>query len=139
MNRDLLLINAAVFLRSVSIGLTGVVVGIYLFRSGFSSLSIGIVIGSGLAGAAAATLMVTLRADHLGRKPTLLFLAFLSSIAGVALAIRPALPILLVLVFVGMLNAMGTDRDRSVWCKKLLQDTGSRKAISKGATAAELG
>ena len=37
MKKDLLLINAAAFLRSVSVGLTGVVVGIYLFRNGFSS------------------------------------------------------------------------------------------------------
>ena len=77
MKKDLLLINAAAFLRSVSVGLTGVVVGIYLFRNGFSSLSIGLVIAAGLAGAAVATLIVTLRADHLGRRTTLLFLALL--------------------------------------------------------------
>jgi MFS family permease len=110
MNKDLLLINTAAFLRSVSIGLTGVVVGIYLFRHGFSSLSIGLVIGTGLAGAALATLVVTLRADHLGRRPTLLFLACLGSIAGIALAITPPMPLLLLLAFVGMLNGMGTDR-----------------------------
>ncbi len=68
MNKDLLFINAAAFLRSVSVGLTGVIVGIYLFRNGFSSLDIGLVIGAGLAGAAAATVVVTLRADHLGRR-----------------------------------------------------------------------
>ena len=110
MNKDLLLINTAAFLRSVSIGLTGVVVGIYLFRNGFSSLGIGLVIGTGLAGAAFATLVVTLRADHLGRRPTLLFLAFLGSFAGIALAITPPTPLLLLLAFVGMLNGMGTDR-----------------------------
>src|SRR5262250_1961126 len=110
MNRDLLLINMTAFFRSVIVGLTGVVVGIYLFRNGFSSLNIGLVIGSGLAGAAVATLLVSLRADRLGRRYTLLFLAFLSSIAGIALAIRPPLPFLLLLAFVGMLNGMGTDR-----------------------------
>jgi MFS family permease len=110
MNKDLLLINTAAFLRSVSIGLTGVVVGIYLFRNGFSSLGIGLVIGTGLAGAALATLVVSLRADHLGRRTTLLFLAFLGSFAGIALAITPPRPLLLLLAFVGMLNGMGTDR-----------------------------
>jgi MFS family permease len=110
MKKDLLLINAAAFLRSVSVGLTGVVVGIYLFRNGFSSLSIGLVIAAGLAGAAVATLIVSLRADHLGRRTTLLFLALLSSIAGIALAVTPSFPVLLVLAFVGMLNGMGTDR-----------------------------
>jgi MFS family permease len=110
MNKNLLLINTAAFLRSVSVGLTGVVAGIYLFRNGFSSLNIGLVIGAGLAGAAVATVVVSLQADHLGRRPTLFFLALLSSIAGIALAITPRFPLLLVLAFVGMLNGMGTDR-----------------------------
>lgn len=110
MNRDLLLINIAAFLRSVSVGLTGVVVGVYLFRNGFSSLDIGLVIGAGLAGAALATLAVTFRADRVGRRSTLVFLALLGSVAGIALAITPSLPILLVLSFIGMLNGMGTDR-----------------------------
>jgi MFS family permease len=110
MKKDLFLINTAAFLRSISVGLTGVVVGIYLFRNGFSSLRIGLVIAAGLAGAAVATLIVSLRADHLGRRTTLLFLALLSSIAGIALAVTPSLPVLSVLAFVGMLNGMGTDR-----------------------------
>src|SRR5258706_217748 len=110
MNKDLLLMNTSDFIRSVSVGLTGVVVGIYLFRNGFSSASIGLVIGAGLAGAAVATVVVTLQADHLGRRSTLFFLALLSSIAGIALAITPRFSLLLVLAFVGMLNGMGTDR-----------------------------
>lgn len=110
MNRDLLLINTAAFFRSVSVGLTGVVIGVFLFRNGFSSLEIGLVIGAGLAGAALATLVVSFRADHVGRRPTLFFLALLGSIAGIALVITPSLPFLLVLAFVGMLNGMGTDR-----------------------------
>jgi MFS family permease len=110
MNKDLLLINTVGFLRSVSVGLTGVVVGIHLFRNGFSSVNIGLVIGAGLAGAAVATIVVTLRADRLGRRPTLFFLALLSSIAGIGLALTPSLLVLLVLAFVGMLNGMGTDR-----------------------------
>jgi MFS family permease len=110
MNKDLLLINTVAFLRSVSVGLTGVVVGIYLFRNGFSSLNIGLVIGAGLAGAAVATVVVTLQADRLGRRLTLFFLALLSSIAGIGLALSPGLPLLLALAFIGMLNGMGTDR-----------------------------
>jgi hypothetical protein len=74
MNKDLLLIKTAAFLRSVIVGLTGVVVGVYLFRNGFSSLDIGLVIGAGLAGAAVATLVVSLRAD-LSRTKTYAFLA----------------------------------------------------------------
>jgi hypothetical protein len=44
---DLAWINAAGFLRSFGVGLMGVVLGIYLFRLGLSSLKIGLVIVAG--------------------------------------------------------------------------------------------
>jgi len=47
--RDLILINAAGFLRSLVIGLVGVVLGIYLFQLGLSSFAIRVTIGVGLA------------------------------------------------------------------------------------------
>ncbi len=112
-SRDLLLINAAAFLRSLNVGLTGVVLGIYLFRVGFSSVSIGLVIGAGLAGAAVATAVVTVRADRIGRRRTLVALSVLSAIGGIALALTPRLPILCFLALVGMVNGMGTDRSAS--------------------------
>jgi hypothetical protein len=49
--RDLALINVAGFLRSFGVGLMGVVLGIYLFRTGLTSLAIGLVLAVGLAGA----------------------------------------------------------------------------------------
>src|SRR5580765_459928 len=110
LSRDFLLINAAAFLRSFTFGLTGVVLGIYLFRIGLSSFSIGMVIAAGLAGSALATVGVTAQADRLGRKRTLVLLSILSAIGALALAVTPALPILLLLAFVGMLNGTGTDR-----------------------------
>ncbi len=112
-SKDLLLINAAAFLRSLTVGLMGVVLGIYLFRAGLSSLDIGLVIGAGLAGAAIATGVVTVRADSIGRRRTLVILSALSAIGGIALALTPRLPILFLLAFIGMLNGMGTDRSAS--------------------------
>jgi len=108
--RDLSLINAAGFLRSFGVGLMGVVLGIYLFRSGLSSFAIGFVIATGLAGSASATVLMTLRADRVGRKRFLIFLSALSAVGGIALALRPSLPLLAVMAFVGMLNGTGTDR-----------------------------
>ena len=67
-SRNLILIYAAAWLRSFGIGLLGVVLGVFLSREGFSSTSIGIVIAAGLAGAAAATAVVTFKADRLGRR-----------------------------------------------------------------------
>ncbi len=112
-HRDLVLINATGFLRSVGVGLTGVVLGIYLFRLGLSSLTIGLVIAAGLAGSALATVGVTFSADRVGRKNSLLFLSLLSAVGGIALALSPSLPVLLAMVFVGMLNGTGTDRSAS--------------------------
>lgn len=70
--RDAALIYAAGFIRSATVGLVGVVLAIYLSKIGLSTAAIGLVIGSGLAGAAAATLVVGLRADRVGRQRTLI-------------------------------------------------------------------
>src|SRR5215831_3713358 len=108
--RDLALINTAGFLRSFGVGLMGVVLGIYLFRSGFSSRAIGLIVALGLAGSASATLLMTIVADRVGRKWFLVLLSLLSAVAGIALALSPSPLLLVILVFVGMLNGTGTDR-----------------------------
>jgi MFS family permease len=111
--RDIYLIYCAAFLRSLGIGLMGVLLGVYLYRQGFSSTAIGLVIAAGLAGAAVATTVVSLRGDRMGRRRTLISLAFLGAIGGLALALLPRFYVLVLLAFVGMLNAMGTDRTAS--------------------------
>jgi MFS family permease len=112
-DRDRVVINLAGFLRSFGVGLMGVVLGIYLSRLGFSSLTIGLVIAIGLAGAASATAIVSFFADRFGRKQSLLLLSMFTAIGGLALAVSPALPLLLMMVFVGMLNGTGTERSAS--------------------------
>ena len=108
--RDLALINTAGFLRSFGVGLTGVVLGIYLSRLGHSSLEIGIVIAAGLAGSAFATVVMSLVADRIGRRRFLVLLSLLTTVGGLALALRPNLLVLTAMAFVGMLNGTGTDR-----------------------------
>ncbi|MFB3916497.1 MAG: MFS transporter [Terriglobales bacterium] len=110
LRRELLLIYMAAFLRSLGVGLLGVVLGVYLFRIGLDSTQIGLVLAAGLAGGTLATLAVTLHADRLGRRRILLALALVSCLGGLALASAPSLGPLLALAFVGMLNGMGTDR-----------------------------
>lgn len=112
-DHDRLVINLAGFLRSFGVGLMGVVLGIYLSRLGFSSLSIGIVIAVGLAGAASATAIVSFFADRFGRKHSLLLLSLFTAVGGLALAFSPALPLLLAMVFIAMLNGTGTERSAS--------------------------
>ena len=52
----------------MGVGMTGVALGIYLFRAGLSSFMIGLVIGAGLVGAALATIVVSFAADRFGRR-----------------------------------------------------------------------
>lgn len=108
--RDLALINAAGFLRSFGVGLMGVVLGIYLSRLGQSSLEIGFVIAAGLGGSALATVVMSLAADRMGRRRFLVLLSLLTTVGGLALALRPNLLVLTGMAFVGMLNGTGTDR-----------------------------
>ncbi len=108
--RDLSLIIAAGFLRSVTVGFIGVVLAVYLFRTGLSTLQIGLIIGAGLAGAATATTVSGFRADLMGRRRALVTLTTLTALPPFVLAFRPTFWTILPVAFVGMLNAMGADR-----------------------------
>ncbi len=107
---DLGLIFAAAWLRSFGIGLLGVILGVFLYRRGLSSIAIGVVLAAGIAGSAAGTIFVTFRADAFGRRRTLCCLSFLTALGAAALVFNFALPILVAVAFLGMLNGMGTDR-----------------------------
>src|SRR5216683_4935683 len=108
--RDRILIYGAALLRALGIGLLGVLLGIVLFRAGASSLQIGLVIATGIAGGAAATSVVSFYGDMLGRRRTLVVLSLLASLGGIGLALTPRFSVLLAIAFVGMLNGTGTDR-----------------------------
>src|SRR5207245_7268020 len=76
------IIYASAFCRSLGVGLTGVVLGIYLSRTGGSATFIGVVIAAGLAGAALGMVVVTFQADRLGRRRTLFALALFGAAGG---------------------------------------------------------
>src|SRR5207248_7156270 len=109
-NRNLALIYTAALLRSASIGLLGVVLAVYLSRTGFSATAIGFVLAAGLAGSAAATGVTSRFGERFGRRPVLVVSAILSSLGGIALAFVHTSSALIALAFVCMLNGMGTDR-----------------------------
>src|SRR5215472_2931568 len=112
-NRNLRVIYAAGLLRSVGAGLTGVLLGVYLSRTGFSASQIGLVITAGLAASAAGTLAVGLCADRLGRRRTLVGLSLLTTVGGAGFALVGGFWGILTLSFLGMVNGMGTDRSPS--------------------------
>src|SRR5512143_1425023 len=85
-SRDRRILYAAAFLRALSTGLVGVLLGIYLAKLRFDAARIGAVVAVGLAGGAAATLLVTLAGDRFGRKKALLALAAFGALGGFAAA-----------------------------------------------------
>jgi len=110
LRRDLALLFAAAFARAVGVGLTGVLLGIYLSRLRFSAAAIGPVVASGLAAVAVRPLTVSFRADRWGRRRSLADLSLLAAIGGVGLVWASGLVPLLAVAFLGMVNGMGRDR-----------------------------
>jgi MFS family permease len=110
LKRDSLLIYIAAFLRSSSVGLIGVVLAIALTEAGVSVAGTGAVIGAGLAGIAAMTLVVTVTADRFGRRRALIAVSALTGFGYFAAAVSASLLWLIPAAFVGMLNGMGRDR-----------------------------
>ncbi len=108
--RRLLLIYSAAFLRSMSIGLLGVVLAVYLSRLGYSATLIGVALAAGLAGSTVATAFAHRLARALGTRQILIAAALLAAIGGIGLALLRSPVALLPLAFVSMLNGMGTDR-----------------------------
>jgi MFS family permease len=109
-DRNAAWIYIAACLRSVTIGVTGVILGIYLAHAGFSVALVGLVIGAGLAGNAVLTVVVGLFGDRVGRRRTLVALALLTAAGYAALSLSTRLAIVIPVAFVGMVNAMGRDR-----------------------------
>lgn len=108
--RNVAVIGAAAFCRSLAIGLMGVTLGIELARSGYDAARIGIIIAAGLAGSAVATLLSSFHADRWGRRRTLVTLSLLSAGGGAGFAASGHYPWLLAVAFFGMVNGMGRDR-----------------------------
>ena len=109
-HRDRRLLYANAFLRALATGLIGVLLGLYLARRGFPAGAVGLVIGSGLAGAALSALIVTHLGDRLGRRRTLVVLSLLSATGGIGLIFSGHIVAACVVAFVGMVNGMGRDR-----------------------------
>jgi MFS family permease len=110
MDRDLGILCASAFLRATSVGGTGVLLGVYLPGVGVGPGAMGVVIASGLAGGAAATLLVTVAGHRLGVRRTLVALALLAGAGGLAAAVVSSPAALAAVAFLGMLNGMGRDR-----------------------------
>jgi MFS family permease len=101
-------------MRALANGLIGVLLGLYLAQRGFPASALGLVIGSGLAGAALSALIVTHLGDRLGRRRTLVMLSLLSAVGGIGLIYTGHVFAACAVAFAGMVNGMGRDRGASL-------------------------
>lgn len=101
---------ATAFVRAVTTSLVGVLLGVYLARLNVTGVGFGVVVSSGLAGAALAAIVATVAGDRLGRRRVLLTLTVLSMAGTVAFALSSTPLALAAAAFVGMVNGMGKDR-----------------------------
>ena len=101
---------AAAFVRAVTTSLVGVLLGVYLARLNVAGFGFGVVVSSGLAGAALAAIVATLLGDRLGRRRALIGLTVLSTAGTIAFALSSTPVALAAAAFVGMVNGMGKDR-----------------------------
>ncbi len=134
-SRDRRILYAAAFLRALSTGLVGVLLGIYLAKLRLDAAHIGYVTAAGLAGGAVATLLVTLAGDGFGRKKALVALAALGTAGGLAAACVSGFAAISAAAFLGMLNGMGRDRGASLVLEQAIlpattTDAGRTKAFA---------
>ena len=104
------LIFASAGLRATAVGLSGIILALYLAALGLNAGSIGLAVSLGLAGCAAGTAMVTYVADRMGRRATMVILALLMALGGLALAFAWHPSVIMASLLVGMVNGMGRDR-----------------------------
>jgi len=107
---DLKMVCLSAFLRAVAVGISGVILALYLTTIGLTPASVGIVISLGLLGSAIGTLLTTLFTDRFGRKKSLVLLNALMVLGGLGLVLMTDHATVMVTVFLGMVNGMGRDR-----------------------------
>lgn len=108
--RDRLVLYAAALVRAVATSFAGVTIGVFLGKLGLGAATVGLVVTSGLAGAAAAAVVATFAGDRLGRRTALIAIAICTAL-GTALFALSSHPVLLAAcAFLGGVNGMGRDR-----------------------------
>ncbi len=107
---DRRILYATAFIRALATGMVGVLLGIYLARLHLSPSQIGFVVGAGLVGNAAATLLTTALGDRWGRRRFLIGLTLATAAGGLAVSLVSHPLALGVAALLGMVNGMGRDR-----------------------------
>jgi MFS family permease len=121
--RDRALLYSATLLRSLATGTVGILLGFYLKRLELDPKMMGLVIGAGLAGNAAAAFVATFAGDRIGRRRLLVLLGALGAAGGLGVAAVSSLPLLLGFAFLGMVNGMGRERGAALVLEQSIAPT----------------
>lgn len=96
-------------LRLFAYGLLSVILVLYLARVGLGPRQIGLLLTATLAGDILVSLLITTRADRMGRRRMLLVGAGLMILAGAIFASTASLPLLLIAAFLGIVSPSGNE------------------------------
>ena len=107
---DRRVILGATFVRALSTGMIGVLLGLHLAELGLGATWIGTIVGCGLAGATCATVIVTFAAQRIGHKRALAAVTLLAFSGAIGLVFATHPVALAIAAFIGMANGMGRDR-----------------------------
>lgn len=102
---DARLILAARALRTFAYGLLSVVIGLYLARRGLNPFQIGLILSLSLGASAALSVILAVGADRFGRRRSLKLCALLMATAGLAFALAPVFPLLILAALTGSVSA----------------------------------
>ena len=106
---DSWLLLAARALRLFGIGLSSVILAVYLAALGLEPTVIGVIFTAALAGSVALTVVVTAVGDRVGRRRLLMGTGLLMTLSGAAFALTDAIWLLVVAAFVGVVSPGGSD------------------------------
>lgn len=102
--RDLRLILAVQALRAFGYGFASIVLGTALASSGLSTVEVGLVFTSMLAGMGLASIVVGLRGDRGGRRRTYVALLLVMGVTGAVFALTRSVPLLVAAALTGTLS-----------------------------------
>lgn len=107
--RSLRLLFALRVVRLFSYGFIAVILVLHLAEVGLDEVQIGLFLTTALLGGAGLSLIISVRADRLGRKRMLLLGSLLMILGGVLLATGTALPLLLAAAAIGVISPTGNE------------------------------
>ena len=108
-DRNILLLFTTRTLRLFAYGFLSVVLALYLIKSGFDDVFMGLLFSLTLVGDAGISLLLTTTADRFGRRKTLIIGAILMMAAGVAFILTSNPLLLIIAAIIGVISPSGNE------------------------------